>query len=71
MIDINPESSISTSHSNSILSKSSNTDDRAVDTSHSGAKRSVTSTRHDSDEAAISADIGLFYQLVSIIVLID
>lgn len=37
MIDINPESSISTSHSNSVLSKSSNTDDHPIDSSEGRA----------------------------------
>lgn len=58
MIDINPESSISTSRSNSVASKSSNTDDNTADATHSVARRSVASTRHDSEEAAISGDIG-------------
>lgn len=76
MIDINPESSISTSHSNSVLSKSSNTDENPIDSSEGRAggdldgsgsgnicggctKRSICSTRHDSDEPGISVDIGL------------
>lgn len=57
MIDINPESSISTSHSNSMLSKSSNTDENPMGPTHS-AKRSASSMKHGSDGHTAEHEIG-------------